>query len=299
MRPFAFATACATLALLVIGGLVHGTGSGMACPETSFVPLPLCSGDLLPQMVGGVLYEHGHRLVAAAVGVMTLVLAGLLIWRRRRDAWLGAGAVALVAIQAELGRITVLYNLPSAVSIAHLGTAMLFFSLIVAIAHRAGAPIPVEGAPARGWAILGAVAVYLQVLLGAAVRHLEAGMQCLDLPFCHGALWPEGSLAQVHMAHRIFAGLATAAALAAAWKVGRGSPAGSGARRMALAVPLLLAGQITLGVLSVRSYLGLYQVTAHLAGGALLLGSMVWLVLSTAPAQAVALAPSPQAEAMS
>jgi cytochrome c oxidase assembly protein subunit 15 len=241
-------------------------------------------------MKGGVLYEHGHRLVAATVGVMTLLLAGLMLWRRR-DAWLGGAALVLVAIQAELGRITVLYNLPSAVSIAHLGTAMIFFSLIIAIAYRAGEPAPAATtAAARPWAFLGAGAVYLQILLGAAVRHLEAGMQCLDLPFCHGALWPEGSLAQVHMAHRIFACLATAAALAAAWKVGRAAPAGSSGRRMAWAVPFLLAAQVTLGVLSVESYLGLYQVTAHLAGGALLLGSMVWLVLSTAPAPAAALA---------
>jgi heme A synthase len=78
--------------------------------------------------------------------------------------------------------------------------------------------------------------------------------------------------------------------------VGRAAPAGSGTRRVALAVPFLLAAQVTLGILSVESYLGLYQVTAHLAGGAVLLGTMMWLALSTAPAHAVAFAP---AEALS
>jgi heme A synthase len=182
------------------------------------------------------------------------------------------------------------------VSIAHLGTAMGFFALIVTIAYRAGAPAPAMGRGTRPWALLGLGAVYLQILLGAAVRHLEAGMHCHDLPFCQGQLWPEGYLPQVHMVHRIFACVATAAALAAAWKVGRAARPGSATRRVALAVPFVLAGQITLGVLSVQSYLGLYQVTAHLAGGAVLLGCLMWLALSTAPARAAALASAPRSD---
>ncbi|MCX5731932.1 MAG: COX15/CtaA family protein, partial [Deltaproteobacteria bacterium] len=73
------ATAAATFVLLVIGGMVHATGSSLACPDW-----PLCYGQFFPSMEGGVLYEHGHRLVALAVSLLTLALAAV-VWRRRRE----------------------------------------------------------------------------------------------------------------------------------------------------------------------------------------------------------------------
>jgi cytochrome c oxidase assembly protein subunit 15 len=163
-------------------------------------------------------------------------------------------------------------------------------SLLVVIAHRSprGVP-PAPGgtgtdARARPWALVGLVAVYGQIVLGAAVRHLGAGLSCIDLPGCQGRLWPEDFLAQLHMSHRVFACVATAAALAAAWQVWRSSPVGSSARRVAATVPFWVAIQVTLGILSVTSVLGLYEVTAHLVGGGVLLISMVSLVLHTARA---------------
>src|SRR5512137_401540 len=98
------ATAAATFALLVVGGMVHATGSSLACPDW-----PLCYGQFFPSMEGGVLYEHGHRLVALAVSILTLSLA-LVTWRRHAEPAVRYGsllALALVLFQASLGALTV------------------------------------------------------------------------------------------------------------------------------------------------------------------------------------------------
>src|SRR5690349_13357859 len=121
---FAIATTVATFVLLIVGSLVHGTGSSLACPDW-----PLCYGTLFPKMENGVQFEHTHRLVATGVGIMTVVLAVLLLRRKgdRSLVRLGVVATVLVVFQGVLGGITVLYKLPRAVSVAHLATSMCFF----------------------------------------------------------------------------------------------------------------------------------------------------------------------------
>src|SRR5512143_2647591 len=97
---FALATLAATFVLLVVGGMVHATGSSLACPDW-----PLCYGQFFPSMEGGVLFEHGHRLVALCVAVLTVALA-VVTWRRRTERAVRAGAlvaVGLVVFQASLG----------------------------------------------------------------------------------------------------------------------------------------------------------------------------------------------------
>src|SRR6185436_1137857 len=81
VHRFAVTTAVATFLLILIGGLVHGTGSSLACPDW-----PTCYGSLMPKMEGGVLIEHSHRLAAGTVVIMTLALAGMLTAAASRDA---------------------------------------------------------------------------------------------------------------------------------------------------------------------------------------------------------------------
>src|SRR5882762_6709178 len=131
IHRLAVVTAGATLMLLFVGGLVTSTGSGLAVPDW-----PLSFGQVFPPMVGGVLFEHGHRLAATAVGCLTVVLA---LWTVVGDARasvraLGLLALLAVVLQGLLGGITVLYKLPLAVSVTHAYLAQTFFCLTVTLA---------------------------------------------------------------------------------------------------------------------------------------------------------------------
>src|SRR5438105_3455323 len=120
-----------TLFLVVAGGLVTSNDAGLSVPDW-----PLSYGKLMPPMEGGILYEHGHRMVATTVGLLTMVSA---IWLFRADRrkwlrWLGVAALMAVILQGVLGGLTVLYLLPWWISTAHACLAQLFFSTTVAMA---------------------------------------------------------------------------------------------------------------------------------------------------------------------
>src|SRR5436305_7365563 len=106
LHRYAVLTACATLLLIVAGGLVTSTGSGLAVPDW-----PLSYGRLMPPMVGGIFYEHGHRMIAAAVGFLTVLQAIFLQLRdpKRRARILGWCAVGAVIAQGVLGGLTVIF----------------------------------------------------------------------------------------------------------------------------------------------------------------------------------------------
>lgn len=284
---FALATAAATFLLLVIGGLVHATGSSLACPDW-----PLCEGQFFPAMQGGVLYEHGHRLAALAVALLTAALA-VLVWRRRREALpraLAFLAVVLVLVQAGLGALTVLYQLPLLVSAGHLAVSMAFFALLLVLAFRlrpaAAGPVALPGGAARGLAGLALLAVYAQIVLGAFVRHTAAGLACgPDLFLCGGAVWPPGGPGRLQMAHRILGAAVALAVLAAAvpaWRAGRATGRRDLAA-LALAGPVLAAAQVGAGLWTLATFISVHVVTAHLALGALLLAAALWLFLALGP----------------
>ena len=197
--------AAATFILLVIGGTVNPTGSSLACPEPTFV----CNGQLFPPMVGGVFYEHGHRLAAMTVGLLQLVLTYLLFKRRAGMAMLAGTLLALVLAQGALGAITVQYKLPWFISSAHLLLGMSYFATLIYTAFRTR-PAPsvvelqrhdrlrAELGSARTWIAVAVGAVFIQLLLGALVRHLGAAMVCLGMPTCtiSGEWLPVGSPTQ-------------------------------------------------------------------------------------------------------
>jgi len=273
----AVVTACGTWLLLLVGCLVHGTGSSLACPDW-----PLCYGSAFPKMENGVQYEHSHRLVATAVGLLTVALALALHKRRAEDptlATLGYVGVGLVCFQGLLGGITVLLQLPIVVTLAHLCTSMAFFCLMTLIALRtrepSDHPLPASSlAPLRPWVGVTVAATFAQILLGGTVRHTSSGLACFGIPFCNGELWPSHPGAHWHMSHRIFALVVTGLVIAVAVQMRRRAPRSRPARLAALAVVLVLV-QITLGVLSVLSLLALSAVTLHLGVAALLLACNV------------------------
>lgn len=292
VHGFAIATAIATYLLILIGGLVHGTGSSLACPDW-----PTCYGTMLPKMEGGVAVEHSHRLAAGTVVILTLILAALVTRSResshrplRRVAWL---AVALVFIQALLGGITVMLRLPTPVSTLHTATSLLFFCTVLYLAVRSRPALPsnsdtavVPGAArAVNFALVTAVAIYFQMVLGGLVRHSGAALACLDVPLCRGSLWPDAHpTVLVQALHRLGAATVGLIVLASAIVNFRATARRPFLRALAVAGPVLVAVQIWLGLRSVTSFLDLATVEAHLGVATALLATQVGLALGGARA---------------
>jgi heme a synthase len=169
-----------TLLLVVAGGLVTSRDAGLSVPDW-----PLSYGKLMPPMEGGILYEHGHRMVATTVGLLTIVSVVWLFRAERRKwlRWLGVAALIAVIAQGVLGGLTVLLLLPWWISTSHACLAQLFFSTTVAMAVFTSVwwqrgPVPAEEDPKfpiRDWSLLVPVCVLAQLALGAAARHKAIG----------------------------------------------------------------------------------------------------------------------------
>jgi cytochrome c oxidase assembly protein subunit 15 len=278
---FAVGTAVATLFLIVAGGLVTSTESGLSVPDW-----PLSYGRLMPPMVGGVFYEHGHRMVATTVGVLTVILA-IWLFRREPRAWvrrLGYAALAAVVAQGVLGGLTVIFLLPTAVSVAHACLAQTFFCLVVAIAVVTSPRWrDAEKTGREAVTRIGAVTVamiFVQLLLGAVMRHTKAGLAIPDFPLAFGRVFPPITSfpVAVHFAHRLGALAVLACVLGCLVHAFRSGP---GLKKMALSLTGLLAVQIGLGALTVLSRKAVPVTTAHVATGALLLGMALTFTLSS------------------
>jgi heme A synthase len=278
---FAVATAAAAFALIVIGGLVHPTGSSLSCPDW-----PLCNGEILPPMKGGIAYEQGHRMAALAVAVLTAVLAAFVV-RRRTDPQsrrLAVGAVVLVGAEAAVGAIAVVYGLPLLASVSHLALSMAFLAVTVALAFRLG---PAASAPAAplprllpGLAVL---AAFGSVVLGALVRHAGASLACDGAVLCGGAIWPDTGAAQLQMAHRLWNWALAALVAAAAVRTLRDRRAPRRARALAAAAPALLVLQGLLGIATVRTEVSVPVVSLHLAVASLVITDLVALFVALGP----------------
>lgn len=296
---FTVLLAGATVALLAAGALVTSTGSGLSVPDW-----PLSFGRLMPPMVGGVLFEHGHRMVAGAVGALTVVLAFWYARRERRRVVRSLAWVALAAVVAQgiLGGLTVLLRLPPAVSVLHACLAQGYFGLIVTLAvltsrgwiEQRGAAAPEDGRPSLFRpAVIAASLVYVQLAVGALMRHTGAGLAIPDFPLAFGRAVPPLATPEIaiHFAHRVMALFVTAAVF---WLAAR---AGRRAERLDLVIPARLAAvlvlvQIMLGAASVLSRLAVVPTVAHLVNGALLLATLLVVALRAGREAGLASAPA-------
>lgn len=289
LHRFAWFLAALTLLLITAGGMVTSTDSGLAVPDWPNTYGHFMFSFPMKNMVGGIFYEHGHRLIASTVGFLTIILA-IWIWKVDARRWmrrLGLVALAAVIVQGVLGGITVLYFLPAPVSVAHAGLAEIFFCLTVAIAvftsprWLAPASAPVDDAMLRRVAAAATVLVYVQILLGATMRHTGAGLAIPDFPLAFGRLVPHvwNFGVAIHYSHRVGAVIVTLAILAAAGHVFYHHRGRRGLTRPAALLLLLVASQITLGAFVVLS--GRQEIinTAHVANGALVLVTSLVLTL--------------------
>jgi len=177
VHRFALLVACATFFLIIAGASVTSHDAGLATSDW-----PLSNGQVFPKMVGNLFWEHGHRMVATAVGLLTIVLAVCLQLRERRT-WvkrLGWIALAGVVAQGLLGGLTVKMNLPLVVSAAHATLAQLFFLITVSLAVFTSrswmAPASSvtedgEGVSLRALCIVALAVILTQLVLGATLRH--------------------------------------------------------------------------------------------------------------------------------
>lgn len=297
---YATLVAACTLLLIAAGGMVTSTDSGLAVPDWPNTYGHFMFNYPYEKWVGGVFYEHGHRVIASAVGFLTIVLA-VWAWRIDPRRWLrrlAFWALLAVILQGVLGGITVLYLLPAPVSIGHAGLAQIFLCLTVSIAlftsrgwrHTAE---PVDDAVLRIVAGTTTLLIYFQIIVGATMRHIEAGMAIPDFPLAFGRLvppyWSPG--VAVAFGHRLGALLVTIAILATAahvWVHHRGRK--ELARLAAVLVGLVLV-QVTLGAFVIWSGLQPVINTAHVVNGALLLSSSLVLTLRSFR---IAFAPGPR-----
>ncbi len=293
LHAFAVVLASATLALIFIGGLVTSTGSGLAVPDW-----PLSFGQFFPRMVGGVFYEHGHRMVAATVGALTVAFA-IAAWLVETHAIvrrLAVAAVLTVIAQGLLGGLTVIYLLPPAISSAHACLAQAFLCITVALAVFTGpdwipATRPAADPAFARLTVAAAATVYAQLILGAVMRHTGAGLAIPDFPLAFGRVVPpfESAPIVIHFLHRMGALAVTTMIV---WTAVRTLRTHGGERalvRPALLAVALVATQVTLGALTIWTQKAVLPTTAHVAVGAAILGTTVVLALRArraAPASA-------------
>lgn len=272
-----------TLCLLFLGSVVHATHSSLACPDW-----PTCFGTMVPEMTGGVFWEHLHRLVAGGL----LLMWGLATWLVRTETaespWMfraALGGVGLLLLQSLFGGLTVLFHLPDLVSTTHLALALLFLALAACLASasgwaaRMGSPGPAVAAGLRRWGLLSAALVFAQSVLGALVRHTDAGLACPDIPLCRGQLVPplDDGLVTLHFLHRVL-GLAAAAAVVGLAVWASRSRAPKAVRRQVAWAAALVLIQVGLGLLSVYTRLSVVPVSLHTLVAASLLALLVHLV---------------------
>lgn len=299
LHRYAMLVVLFTAVLIFAGGLVTSTGSGLAVPDW-----PLSYGQVMPPMVGGVFYEHGHRMIATLVGIMTIILA---VWLQRSEKrrWmrrLGWTALGLVVLQGVLGGLTVLFFLPTSISVSHAGTAELFFAVVTAIALFTSpgwkAPRVYDERPAAlnfvRLTTLTAIVIYVQILLGALMRHTGAGLAIPDFPLAFGQIIPPlgDPAVAIHFAHRAGAVAVTWMAVWVLVRVLRTHPDQPELRNPAMLLFALLSGQIALGAVTVLSAKAVFPTTVHVATGATMWVTSVVLALRArrhlAPAEAEA-----------
>lgn len=312
------------IALLICsGGLVTSTGSGLAVPDwPNSYGYNMFTFPWARWASGGVFHEHSHRLIASGVGFLTVILA---VWMQMREprGWmrrLGWIALGAVIVQGVLGGLRVVW-LKDQIGIFHAGLAHAFFCLVafIALAHSpawarfAAAPMPDRAARngLRSMVLFAALAVYLQLLLGATMRHAHADLSIRDFPLAYGQILPpldDQSIARINeervkllqlppttrsqiviqMLHRAGAVLVLAAVVVAFFRSRRTPGLPVGLRRALAVWPWMIVLQAVLGMYTIWTDKSADIATAHAAGGAasLVLAVLVFAGLSRWSAQA-------------
>jgi len=299
VKRLVLATGVATFVLIILGGIVRVSDSGLGCGPagSGFHGWPFCNGDVVPGVDLNSIVEYTHRVVAIIVGFMILALF-VMAWRRHRALLPVTGALlVLVIAQGALGGATVEENLEEVYVAAHLGLAMLLLGLLLYLWRLVNDVRPEPGGPRlRGLAIAASVAVLCTVVAGGYMAGTQnygrADYQLGDgahhacgkeFPTCNGDFMPfgEARLVDIHLTHRAFMYLASALVIVLVVVALRRGVA----VRYAWALGALLVTQVLVGALNV--WLDEYEVLIllHLALGTLLWATTLGMTLQLAPAR--------------
>lgn len=292
------AASAATYALVVLGGVVRATESGLGCPDW-----PRCHGQLLPPLETPVLIEFSHRLLASIVGLLVLATA-FVAWRRYRQlpavVWPAMAALVLVIGQIILGGVTVLNDLSPSIVSAHLALALSLLAALLIVAVFAFSPPAGASArdtaasPLRNLTLLTALASFGVMLTGSYVSGSGASLAFGDWPLFNGQLLPDGGrLAMIHFTHRLAAaagGVLVVFLAVRAWRLRRWDwPITS----LATLAVVLYGAQVLVGAANIWTLLEPPARVAHLALAAALWGTLVVVTLLL---QRAAVAPTPAPE---
>ncbi len=321
LRRFTKLVVLATLVLIFLGGQVKSNEAGLAVPDW-----PTTYGENMflfhpSNWIGGIFHEHVHRLVASSVGFLSIVLAVWLAIRERRR-WvkiLGFTALGAVIVQGLLGGITVLLLLPAWVSVSHAVLAQTFLLLLIVIAYsqsreRAGRNSAQDSNarnPVAVWAIALAAAVYLQLIVGALMRHTESGLAIPDFPTTAGRVLPWFNAASlewingwrfdysmesgnaldpvtmgqvlIHFGHRVGAFGVFVLAMATTAVAYRHRETERASWQTVWKIDLLIALQICLGAVTIWTQKVPVVTSLHVATGAAVLGFSMLFVLRAHP----------------
>ena len=276
-RALVYASLVASFLVVVWGGVVRVTGSGLGCPDW-----PLCHGQFLPLLDPATRIEWFHRFLAIAGGVTVaaVVLWSLIVYRAdRRILTLVIVAAILYPLQAVLGAITVVLELSPEWVTVHLANAELLLATLTILAVVVRWP-NVGPVPSAGWtwlALGAAVGTFVLMVSGAYVRGTDATTACLGWPLCGDVAFPSLGAPAIAMLHRYIAamvGLLVFAACIEAWRHRRDAP---GLGPLAIATGLIFIAQIAIGAANPLTGFSPWAVGAHPAVASLLWCSVVAL----------------------
>jgi len=289
LRRLAWAGSGFALGLIVLGGIVRITGSGMGCGEH----WPRCNGEWFPPLDLPTLIESSHRWAAALVSVLVFAVAAVALRRHRSEPALRNPALlaaVLLVVQVLLGAVTVKLVLPPWVVITHFANAMLLLAALLVVALRASprapAPLASEDRHDAHRLVLATAALgFVVILFGAQVANFDAGLLCLGFPLCNGsALPPEGDLAVLHWTHRVLAfgflgvlGVLVARVSRDAAAERRNGGTAEGVGRLRRGAWIVLG--TTLVQVGVAAAMVLHLLPTGLRALHLLVGSLIWAAL--------------------
>ena len=288
-KPLAIAATIATFLLISIGGLVRATKSGLGCGDD----WPHCSGEVLPPLQDpNQIIEFSHR---AAAGIVVLLLAtmAVLAFRHHRDQprilWASVAAFGLVMFQAILGMIVVKLHLAAVSVVLHLGTALALLALLIYLATTLTASPDAAGdSRLSKRARFAAGSVFVLLLVGSYVSGADAGYAFPDWPLMDGKAIPNLAVEAkaIHFFHRALAAVVGVIVFVVAFDILKRGDEFPAARRLAHAAAGLFALEVAIGAVNVWTRLNAGAVTAHLAIGAAIWGTLVAASFVTSPAVA-------------